>query len=82
MNYNEIIEMEVLNGIDRVFHSIASGGSNTAYKRCREIADFLKSFLPDYIDNQCDVLGRKSEYIDFLKKVQKDNPDLTISLPN
>lgn len=76
MDYNEIIEMEVLNGIDRVFHSIMSSGNVAHYKHCGEVADRLKAILPEYIDNQCDVLGRKSEYMDFMKEVQKQNPNV------
>ncbi len=87
--YNEIIEMELLNGIDRAFHRIISdssqefGGSfGSGYKRCKALAEELKSILPNYIDKQCDLIGRKSEYVDFLKQIKADNPDADIHIPD
>ncbi len=82
-NYNEIIEMEVLNGIDRAFHQImVDVDDGRGYKFCRYLADRLQSILPEYIDKQCNLIGRKSEYIAYMKKIQEDNPDVVVHIPS
>lgn len=80
--------MEILSGIDHAFHNIMSDdstiqlGKGYRYKKCKALAEDLKATLPDYIDKQCDLIGRKSEYIDFLKKVQADNPEVDVHIPD
>lgn len=53
----EIIEMEVLNGIDKAFHSVIaeSKGNMIAYPantygQCERFAEDLKRDIPKYID--------------------------------
>lgn len=90
IDYNGIIEMEILNGIDRAFHKIMVDSDKElrglalghGYKNCRYFADRLQSILPNYIDKQCDLIGRKSEYITFMKKVQEDNPNIDVHIPS
>lgn len=55
--YNEIIELEVLNGIDRAFHSLIVETNNNmvtypanTYGLCEKLADELKNELPKYVD--------------------------------
>lgn len=54
---NKIIEMEVLNGIDKAFHSVITESPNNmavypanAYGCCETLAENLKNDIPKYID--------------------------------
>ena len=54
--YNEIIQMEVLLGIDRAFHSLQSRELPLSPKIKRDLVDNLKEFIPQYIDSQADKI--------------------------
>ncbi len=77
----KIVETEILSSIDHAFHTIMAEKSN-GYKHCKNLAEDLKKFLPEYIAKQCDLIGRKSEYINFLKKIQADNPEVNVKIPD
>lgn len=55
-DYNEIIEMEVLNGIDKAMHVLLleyqKGLSNGLDVFCMRDIDELKKRIPEYIDKQ------------------------------
>lgn len=59
---NRIIEMEVLNGIDRAFHSLILNSNNNlsypanTYGQCEAFADELKEMLPKYVDKVLDTI--------------------------
>lgn len=78
----KIVETEILSGIDHAFHKIMAEKSNVGYRPCKFFAEDLKKTLPDYIDKQCDLIGRKSEHIAFLKKVQAENPEVNVKIPD
>lgn len=54
--YNEIIQMEVLLGIDRAFHSLQSRELPLSPKIKRDLVDNLKEFIPQYIESQADKI--------------------------
>lgn len=75
--------MEILSSIDHAFHNIMVEETVfSRYNECKTLAEQLKLILPDYIDKQCDLIGRKSEYIDYLKQIKEDNPEADIQIPD
>lgn len=61
--YNEIIQMEVLLGIDRAFHSLQSRESPLSPKIKRDLVDNLKEFIPQYIESQADKIIFNDSFI-------------------
>lgn len=71
----EIIEMEILNGIDRLFHqlNVTFGYGN---EFINAYAESLKEMLPEYIEKQC----QQSQYAEQLSlNVAKNVTDSTVS---
>lgn len=75
--------MEILSSIDHAFHNImVEEPVSHRYNECKKLAMKLKLILPDYIDNQCDSIGRKLEYINFLKQFKEEYPEADIHIPD
>lgn len=62
--YPDIIQDEILCGIDRALHDVAKyyipsvnpyGGT---YERCKMLGERLKEILPEYINNQVENIGK------------------------
>lgn len=69
---NEIIEMEILNGIDRLFHQLqVQFGYGNIY--LRPYADLLIEMLPEYVEQQCNLTENNLKFTrdDLLKTLKK-----------
>lgn len=71
---SEIIEMEILNGIDRLFHQLnVTFGYGNDYSKA--YAEALKKMLPGYIDNQFRISQQTEKMIEQVMQSVKDAID-------
>lgn len=59
--FNEIIQNDVLGGIDRAFHALVIDGSFSE-KSVDLIVEDLKENLPKYIETQADVILKEKYF--------------------
>ena len=64
-NEQEIIEMEILGGIDRLFHTIMCSDRppDMQYKRLLSFSSDLKEKIPKYIDEMVSVIGADRKHL-------------------